>query len=55
MFREPIGFKQTANGDYYVFDRRGHTVYSVDETGATSRKLVQIGAEDGRRDRAERV
>lgn len=48
LFREPIGFKQTANGDYYVFDRRAHAVYSVDERGRTSRKLVQIGAEDGR-------
>ena len=48
LFREPIGFKQTAIGDYFVFDRRGHTVYSVDENGAAARKLVQIGAEDGR-------
>lgn len=48
LFREPIGFKQTANDDYYVFDRRGHTVYSVDPKGATAQKLVQIGAEDGR-------
>lgn len=48
QFREPIGFKQTANGDYYVFDRRAHAVYSVDAGGRTSRKLVQIGAEDGR-------
>ncbi len=48
LFREPIGFKQTATGDYYVFDRRGHTVYSVDEGGGTGRKLVQIGAEAGR-------
>ena len=48
LFREPIGFKQTAIGDYFVFDRRGHTVYSVDDSGAASRKLVQIGAEDGR-------
>ena len=48
QFREPIGFKQTALGDYYVFDRRGHAVYSVDENGAASRKLVQIGAEEGR-------
>jgi hypothetical protein len=48
LFRDPIGFKQTAIGDYFVFDRRGHTVFSVDENGAASRKLVQIGAEDGR-------
>lgn len=48
QFREPIGFKQTANGDDDVFDRRAHAVYSVDENGRSSRKLVQIGAEDGR-------
>lgn len=48
QFREPLGFKQIASGDYYVFDRRAHAVYTVDEKGRTSRKLVQIGAEDGR-------
>ncbi len=48
LFRDPIGFKQTANGDNYVIDRRGHTVYAVDASGASARKLVQIGAEDGR-------
>ena len=48
LFRDPIGFKQTANGDYYVFDRRGHTVYLVDAGGTAARKLVQIGAEEGR-------
>ncbi len=48
LFRDPIGFKQTANGEYYVFDRRGHTVYAVDESRAVASKLVQIGAEDGR-------
>ncbi|HYE86996.1 MAG TPA: hypothetical protein VEA16_11615 [Vicinamibacterales bacterium] len=48
LFREPIGCKQTANGDYYVFDRRGHTVYVVNASGDEARKLVQIGAEDGR-------
>ena len=48
LFRDPIGFKQTANGDYYVFDRRGHTVYLVGASGADARKLVQIGAEEGR-------
>lgn len=48
QFREPIAFKQTASGEYFVFDRRGHAVFSVDENGAASRKLVQIGPEDGR-------
>ena len=48
LFRDPIGFKQTANDDYYVFDRRGHTVFLVDANGASAKKLVQIGAEDGK-------
>ena len=48
LFRDPIGFKKTANGEYYVFDRRGHTVYAVDAKGAAATKLVQIGAEEGR-------
>ena len=48
LFREPIGFKQTASGEYYVFDRRGHTVYAVDAAGTQASKLVQIGAEEGR-------
>jgi hypothetical protein len=48
LFREPIGFKQTANGEYYVFDRRGHTVYAVDPKGQSATRLVQIGAEEGR-------
>lgn len=48
LFRDPIGFKQTAGGDYYVFDRRGHTVYAVDKAGSDATKLVQIGAEEGR-------
>ena len=48
LFRNPIGFKQTANGDYYVFDRRGHTVFRVDPPGDVAAKLVQIGAEEGR-------
>src|SRR5690348_15333843 len=48
LFRDPIGFKQTANGDYYVFDRRGHTVYLVDEKQTAAKKLVQIGAEEGK-------
>jgi hypothetical protein len=36
LFRDPIGFKQTANGDYYVFDRRGHTVFLVDSSSGAA-------------------
>jgi hypothetical protein len=47
-FREPMGFARVADGPYYVFDRRGHSVHTVDEHGATFRTLVEIGGEEGR-------
>jgi hypothetical protein len=47
LFREPLGFQQAGSGEYFVFDRRGHSVHVVDAAGA-SRKLVQIGGEEGR-------
>ncbi len=48
LFREPLGFQQAASGQYFVFDRRGHTVHGVDASGTSSQKLVQIGGEEGR-------
>jgi hypothetical protein len=48
IFREPVGFQQTASGVYYVFDRRGHAVYSIDPDARGSRKVVEIGGEGGR-------
>ena len=47
-FREPLGFQQTRGGVYYVFDRRGHAVYSIDPDMAGMRKVVAIGGESGR-------
>lgn len=48
-FEEPLGFQQPATGGpYYVFDRRGHTVYSVDAAKTAARKLIEIGQEMGR-------
>jgi hypothetical protein len=47
-FRDPQGFQQAANGVYYVFDRRGHAVYSIDPAATASRKVVEIGGEGGR-------
>ena len=38
LFEEPIGFQQPPGGPYYVFDRRGHTVYSVDAEKTSARK-----------------
>jgi hypothetical protein len=48
MFDEPLGFQQTPNGPYYVFDRRGHSVYMVDADRTAARKLIEIGQEQGR-------
>lgn len=48
QFAEPIGFQQARDGTYYVFDRRGHTVYRIDESLARAAKIVQIGQEAGR-------
>jgi hypothetical protein len=47
-FREPMGFARVPGGPYYVFDRRGHSVHTVDEQGTTFRTLVEIGGEEGR-------
>ncbi len=47
-FREPTGFQQSASGQYFVFDRRAHTVYGVDQQMASAWEIVQIGAEPGR-------
>ena len=48
LFEEPLGFQQPPNGPYYVFDRRAHTVYTVDAAKTAARKLVEIGQEAGR-------
>jgi hypothetical protein len=47
-FRNPIGFQQSASGQYFVFDRRAHTVYGIDEHGTDVWEIVRIGAEPGR-------
>lgn len=47
-FREPLGYQRTPAGQQFVFDRRGHTVYSIDAGATASRKLVAIGGEAGR-------
>lgn len=48
LFEEPLNFQQAPSGVYYVFDRRGHTVYVVDSARTTAAKLVDIGPEAGR-------
>lgn len=47
-FEEPIDFEQASSGVYYVFDRRGHAVHTVDADKRFSRKAIDIGQEDGR-------
>ena len=47
-FREARGFQQSASGQYFVFDRRAHMVYGVDEQMSSKWDIVQIGAEPGR-------
>jgi hypothetical protein len=47
-FEEPIAFAQAANGVYYVLDRRGHAVYTIDPERAGVRKAIDIGQEAGR-------
>jgi len=48
LFEEPLGFQQAPGGAYYVFDRRAHTVYTVDADKTSARKLIEIGQEQGR-------
>jgi hypothetical protein len=48
MFEDPTSFQQSRNGLYYVFDRRGHAVWTVDPEKTTARKAVDIGGEPGR-------
>jgi hypothetical protein len=48
QFREPINFQQSQDGQYFVFDRRGHSVYRVDPEKTAVKKIVQIGQEEGR-------
>jgi hypothetical protein len=47
-FREPVGFQQSASGQYFVFDRRAHTVYGLDAEQSSAWEIVTIGGESGR-------
>jgi len=48
QFREPAGFQQSASGQYFVFDRRGHTVYGLDAQRSSAWQIVMIGGESGK-------
>jgi hypothetical protein len=47
-FRDARGFQQSASGQYYVFDRRAHTVWGVAARFESAFRIVEIGAEPGR-------
>jgi hypothetical protein len=47
-FRDATNFQQSASGDYFVFDRRAHTVYGLDRQQSSAWEIVRIGAESGR-------
>jgi len=44
---EPIGCAQASTGEYVILDRRAHTLYGVDATYTTMRKILQVGFEQG--------
>jgi hypothetical protein len=48
QFRQPVGFQQSASGQYFVFDRRAHTVYGLDAEQSSAWEIVTIGGESGR-------
>ncbi len=47
-FRDARGFQQSSTGQYFVFDRRAHTVWGVDARMEGLWRIVEIGAEPGR-------
>jgi hypothetical protein len=47
-FEQPLALQPAPNGAFYVFDRRGHSVFRVDASRAAVQPLVTIGAEAGR-------
>src|SRR5829696_10159715 len=46
VFREPVAFQQTDAGQYFIFDRRAHAVYTI--AGDAPKKILDIGSEPGR-------
>ena len=45
---EPAAFASVPDGQFVVFDRRGHTLVAVDREMSAVRPLVKIGTESGR-------
>lgn len=47
-FTELTHCQQAADGAFFVFDRRSHTVFRVERSAEEPREIIQIGAEPGR-------
>jgi hypothetical protein len=47
-FRDLTICQQTRDGEYFVFDRRAHAVFSAAKGSSAAREIVRIGAEAGR-------
>jgi hypothetical protein len=47
-FEEPLAFQRASSGRYFVFDRRGHTVYSIDAGMTSATRLLTLGQETGK-------
>lgn len=47
-FQELTSCQQTGDGDYFIFDRRSHSVYTASPGLESARKLIEIGTEPGR-------
>jgi len=48
LFDGAVDFEQTADGTYFIFDKRGHAVYTVDAARQVTKKIIEIGGEEGR-------
>ena len=47
-FQELTSCQQARSGDYFIFDRRAHSVFVVSPGMETAKKLIEIGTEPGR-------
>lgn len=47
-FDEMAACTLSPDGDYLIFDRRAHAVYTIPKDSETPKRIVQIGAETGR-------
>ena len=46
--KDPYGFQQGPDGDYFVFDRRAHTVWRISPDLDSARAILSIGQEQGK-------